>query len=106
MKIPLDARVQCTDDLGGTAVMMIINPINRKMTHVVVEERRPPNIERLVPIQFIARAAHDQIHLNCSRQELGQLTPLIESEFMWAKIPGFKNPTLTFCTHTSLPRGA
>jgi sporulation protein YlmC with PRC-barrel domain len=90
MKIPLNARVHCEDDLGGKAVQVIVNPITKKTTHVVVEERKPPHIERLVPIQFIAGTDHDQIYLNCTRQELGQLTPLIEAEFLWAKIPGFK----------------
>ena len=89
MKIPLNARVQCTDGLDGRAVQVIVNPITRKMTHVVVEERKLPHVERLVPIQFIEETGDDLIYLGCSRQELGQMTPLIESEFLWAEIPEF-----------------
>ena len=46
-------------------------------------------MQRLVPVQFIAGTDHDQIYLNCTRQELRLLTPLVEAEFLWAKIPGF-----------------
>ena len=58
MKIPLNARVQCTDGPGGRVVQVIVNPITRKMTHVVVEEKKaatrrtpgtdPIHCERLV----------------------------------------------------------
>jgi uncharacterized protein YrrD len=89
MKIPLNAIVQCTDGLDGRAVQAIVNPITKKITHVVVEEKKLPHIERLVPVQSIVDTADDRIYLNCSRQELGQMTPLIESEFLWAEIPEF-----------------
>lgn len=98
MKIPLDARVQCVDGLGGTAIQVIVNPVSKEITHVVVEERRPPHIERLVPIQFIASTDRDQILLNRTLRELGQLTPLIEAEYLWAKIPGF-NKTQPYLLH-------
>ena len=89
MKIPLDARVQCTDGPGGRVVQVIVNPITRKMTHVVVEEKKSPQVERLVPLRSIVETGDELIYLGCSLQELGQMTPLIESEFLWAEIPGF-----------------
>lgn len=88
MKIPLNAKVQCADGMGGRVVQVIVNPITRKMTHVVVEEKKLPHIERLVPSQSVVETGDDLITLNCSRQELGQMAPLIESEFLWAEIPG------------------
>ena len=88
MRIPLNARVQCKDGMSGRVVQLIVNPITRKITHVVVEESNPPQIERLVPIRCIVQAGDGLIYLACSKQELGQMTPLIESEFLWAEIPG------------------
>ena len=82
MKIPLNARVQCMDGPDGHAVQVIVNPITKKITHVVVEERRLPHIERLVPIALVLGTGEDVISLACSRQELGKMTPLIESEFL------------------------
>ena len=89
MKIPPSAKVQCTDGPGGRAVQVIVNPITRKMTHVVVEERKLPQVERLVPVRSIVRTADELIYLDCSQQELGRMTPLIETEFLWAEIPEF-----------------
>ena len=89
MKIPLNTRVQCTDGLDGRAVQVIVNPITKRITHVVVEERKLPHVERLVPIRFIVETGDDLVYLDCSRQELGQMTPLIEAEFLWVEIPGF-----------------
>lgn len=89
MKIPLNARVQCKDGPGGRVVQVIVNPIARKMTHVVVEEKKLPNVERLVPIRSIVETGDELIYLNCSRQGLGQMPPLIEAEFLWAEIPEF-----------------
>jgi hypothetical protein len=74
--------------MTGRVVQVIVNPITRKLTHIVVEESKPPQIERLVPIQSIVRADDGLIYLDCSQQDLGQMTPLIESEFLWAEIPG------------------
>jgi hypothetical protein len=89
MRIPLNASVQCTDGQDGRTVQVIVDPIAKKTTHVVVEERKPPHIERLVPMREVLGTIDNAIYLNCSRQELGRMTPLIEAEFLWAEIPGF-----------------
>lgn len=87
MNVPLHAKAQCTDGPGGRVVQAIVNPITGKMTHVVIEESRTPNIERLVPLQAIVDANDDLLYLSCTRQELAQMQPFIESEFMWIEIP-------------------
>ncbi len=89
VKIPLNASVQCTDGQGGRAVQVVVDPVAKKITHVVVEEGKPPLIERLVPVSLISGTVESAIYLNCSREELGELTPLIEAEFLWGEIPGF-----------------
>ena len=89
MKIPLNASVQCTDGQDGRTVQVIVDPIAKKITHVVVEEAEPPHIERLVPMRIVLGTIDNAIYLNCSREELGRMTPLIEAEFLWAEIPGF-----------------
>lgn len=91
MEIPLDARAQCTDGPGGRVVQVIVNPITRKMTHLVVEERRLPQVERLVPTRSIVGTCDKLIYLDCSQQELGRMTPLFEAEFLWAEIPEFND---------------
>lgn len=89
MKIPLNASVQCTDGQDGRAVQLIVDPIAKKITHVVVEQRKLPHIERLVPVCVILGTIDSAIYLNSSRKELGEMIPLIEAEFLSAEIPGF-----------------
>jgi sporulation protein YlmC with PRC-barrel domain len=89
MKIPLHAKVQCTDGPDGRAVRVIVNPITKKVTHVVVEERKLPHIERLVPFGAIVNTNDDLIYLDRTRKELSQMKPLIEAEFVWAEFPEY-----------------
>jgi sporulation protein YlmC with PRC-barrel domain len=89
MKIPLNAKVQCTDGPDGRTVQVVVDPVSKRTTHVVVEQEKPPSIERLVPRRLVLGTIDNAIYLNCSREELGKMTPLIEAEFLWAEIPGF-----------------
>lgn len=38
MDIPLDAEVRCTDGAGGKTVQVVLNPVRREVTHVVVRQ--------------------------------------------------------------------
>jgi hypothetical protein len=84
---------------------VIADPIAKNITHVVVEESRPPQIDRLVPVESVVDTVDSTIYLNCSRQELVRMVPLIEAEFLWGEIPGFTDPAPTSCTHMSFPAG-
>ena len=35
--IPLKAKVLCTDGHGGTTTAIIVNPVKREVTHIIVE---------------------------------------------------------------------
>lgn len=98
MKIPQNAQVQCADGLGGRIVQVIVNPITKKMTHLVVEERNPPQVERLVPVLDIVETTSELVCLGCTQQELGQMPPLVEAEFLWADIPGL-NGSFPYLLH-------
>ena len=86
MDIPVDAGVQCTDGPGGRSTYVVLNPITRRVTHVVVKEDIFPHLERLVPLEMVTQTSPDQIHLACSRQELHRLESFIETEFMPGKV--------------------
>jgi sporulation protein YlmC with PRC-barrel domain len=77
MDIPVDAQVQC----------VVLNPITRRVTHVVVKEDSFPRLERLVPVELVAETSPDQIHLTCSRQELHALESFVETEFLPGEFP-------------------
>ncbi len=72
--IPLDARVRCSDGPAGPSTCLILDPIREVVTRVVVYDGgRPIELERVVPVDRIADATHDSIHLDCTRDELRQL---------------------------------
>lgn len=87
MDIAIDADVQCTDGVGGRSTYVVLNPVTRQVTHLVVKENAFPRLERLVPVGMVAETSPDQIHLICSQQELHGLESFIETEFLPGEFP-------------------
>ena len=53
MDIPMNAEAYCADGLCGHSAYIIVNPISRQVTHLVVKERTAPHTERLVPVRWV-----------------------------------------------------
>ena len=87
MDLPVDADVQCTDGPGGRSTYVVLNPVTRRLTHIVVKQDSFPRLERLVPVGMVAETTPDQIHLSCSKQELHSLEPFVETEFVSGEFP-------------------
>ena len=87
MDIPIDAQVRCTDGAAGRSTYVILNPVTRRVTHVVVKESGFPWLERLVPVEMVAETTPDQIRLNCTGEELHSLESFVETEFVPAQYP-------------------
>jgi sporulation protein YlmC with PRC-barrel domain len=82
--IPLNADVHCTDGLCGRSTHIIVNPVTRQMTHIVVEEREFPRTQHLVPLETVIESRPALIRLHCTREELAAIEPFIETEFVEA----------------------
>jgi sporulation protein YlmC with PRC-barrel domain len=89
MDIPINAEVHCVDGLCGHSTYIVLNPITREMTHLVVKEHHFPHTEFLVPVELVAESTPHAIHLDCTRAELSQMDPFIKTEFVQSKIPQF-----------------
>jgi sporulation protein YlmC with PRC-barrel domain len=70
-EIPLDVQVICDDVKVGTSTAVIIDPVSKAVTHLVV--KLVADDERLVPIRFVESSDHYSIKLNCSTVELGKM---------------------------------
>jgi hypothetical protein len=81
LDIPLKANVHCTDDLAGKVICVMIDPVHRQLTHIVVEEKNSPGLKRLVPVKLIAAGDRHDIHLHCSTAQLATLRPFMEIEY-------------------------
>ena len=80
--IPIHAHVTCLDGDAGTSTAMIVDPEQRRLTHVVVREHGLADTERLVSMDLVEDASEDAIWLRCTRDELQGLEAFIEAHFV------------------------
>jgi sporulation protein YlmC with PRC-barrel domain len=88
--IPINVEVDCANfERCGRSTYAVLNPVTKKITHVVVEERAFPHVERLVPVELIAETSPNSIRLTCDAPSLGGLEPFIETHFIHEEEPRF-----------------
>ena len=87
--LPINAEVHCLDGLAGRSTYVIGNPINKKITHLVVRSFRPPFQETLVPVDQVEETTDDRIKLKCTRDELIKMEPFEVEEYKRAELPGY-----------------
>ena len=84
MDIPINVDVWCAGELCGRSTCLIINPINERITHLVVIEKDFPYIERLVPVETILGSSQNSIQLRCNKAKLSHMEPFKETDFISA----------------------
>jgi hypothetical protein len=87
----IGAEVRCTDGPCGQLIRVIINPVAKVVTHLVVGPRleRGSHVDRLVPVD-LAEATADGIKLSCTLAGFAHLDPAEETEFLPAGgLPGY-----------------
>jgi sporulation protein YlmC with PRC-barrel domain len=82
MDIPMNVDVQCSDGPGGRSCAIILDPINEKVTHFVVKERRFPHAKRLVPVDIIRESTPHRIALRCTVDQLRSAEPFVDTDFL------------------------
>ena len=80
--IPVGARVQCTDGHGGSVTRLIVEPLARRLTHIVVQDDTVPAVEHLVPTARIAETTHDLVTLDCTQDTLMAIEPFAEERYI------------------------
>ncbi len=81
MEIPVNTSVQCLDGPGGHTTGLILNPVTRIVTHVVVRVRGVLGPEVVVPVADIVESSGQLIRLRLTRQELAQRPSFVQSAF-------------------------
>jgi sporulation protein YlmC with PRC-barrel domain len=87
MDIPVNAEIECTDGIGGHSTAVILHPISRRVTHIVVSEKKYPHTERLVPVELVIDSTPELIRLRCTEKELLAMEPFVETEFVTGTEP-------------------
>jgi sporulation protein YlmC with PRC-barrel domain len=82
MDIPINVDVLCGNEVCGRSIYLVINPVNERVTHLVVAEQTFPNIERLVSVDKIQASTPTSIQLSCSRADFSAMEPFEETDFI------------------------
>lgn len=82
MDIPIHAAVQCSDGPGGHVTHIVLNPVARKVTDVVVRELGLLGAEVIVAVEFIVESTPETIYLCLGRHDLAGMPSFIRTRFI------------------------
>ena len=84
MRLELGNPVTCTDGPFGELADIVIDPMKRRVTHLVVEPQGDHGKARLVPIELANTegAEASAISVRCSLEEAGKLEPVEEYAYV------------------------
>jgi sporulation protein YlmC with PRC-barrel domain len=77
----IGADASCTDGGCGKVTCVVVDPIARAVTHLVVEPRHHHDRGRLVPVELVD-ATTGEIQLRCTLAEFEELDPAEETQFL------------------------
>ncbi len=77
----IGARVVCGDGVGGELTRVVIDPVARALTHLVVTPPRRHSVGRLTPVELVDSAAKE-IRLRCTVAEFMDLPVAEETQFL------------------------
>ena len=68
MRLDLGQSVRCTDEPFGKLADVVIDPVAKQVTHLVVEPQQDDDVARLVPIALVEKDDGDakEIRLRCT----------------------------------------
>jgi hypothetical protein len=80
VKYEIGVAVSCSDGACGDLVRVVMDPIARTITHLVVEREHRQGQERLVPVDLVDVGA-SEIRLRCSTSDFDELPYAEETHF-------------------------
>jgi sporulation protein YlmC with PRC-barrel domain len=89
MDIPIDVEVYCDGQKCGKSSALVMNPIQEKISHVVVKEEHFPHMERLVPLDEVIKTTPQSIELRCTSDELAAMKLFSEPHFIQVEVPHY-----------------
>lgn len=76
----IGSEVVCTDGSVGELRRVVIDPVGRVLTHLVVEHKHRYGNGRLVPVDLVGSVSNE-VHLTCSVADYEELEPAEETQF-------------------------
>jgi sporulation protein YlmC with PRC-barrel domain len=78
--VMIGADASCTDGPCGTVSRVVVDPVARVVTHLVVEPKHRQGLGRLVPLDLVD-ATTGEIRLRCTMAEFERLDSAEETQF-------------------------
>jgi sporulation protein YlmC with PRC-barrel domain len=96
----IGAEVSCTDGPCGKLGRVVIDPVARELTHLIVGPEHSPQDARLVPIDLVDAAAAG-LQLRCTVAEFSALNPAEETQFIegTTEYPAYGSEQAVFWPH-------
>jgi len=77
----IGSKAECSDGPCGAILRVVVDPVAREVTHLVIEPEHRSGLGRLVPLDLVAAGAGD-VRLRCTREEFEALPPAEETDFL------------------------
>jgi len=77
----IGAEASCTDGVCGEVTRVVVDPVARAVTHIVVEPKNREGLARLVPLDLVDDTA-GEVRLRCTIAEFDALDPAEETQFV------------------------
>lgn len=77
----IGVQASCSDGNCGEVSRVVIDPVAKAVTHLVVEPKHRQGLGRLVPVDLV-EATEDGIEIHCTQAEFDELDPAEETDFL------------------------
>jgi sporulation protein YlmC with PRC-barrel domain len=77
----IGAEANCTDGVCGRLTQVVIDPLDDRVTHLIVEPEHREGLGRLVPIEWV-RGGGEKVDLRCTKSEFDALEHAEETHFL------------------------
>ncbi|HXZ69325.1 MAG TPA: hypothetical protein VEH31_00460, partial [Streptosporangiaceae bacterium] len=77
----IGAEASCRDGVCGEVIRVVVDPVARAVTHLVVEPKHRQGLGRLVPLDLV-EAANGEVLLRCTIAEFEELGSAEETQFL------------------------
>ena len=78
----IGADARCADGVCGRVIRVVVDPVARAVTHLVVRPGNWPGLGRLVPLDLVDGATPKEVRLRCTRAEFDELRFAEDTDFV------------------------